>query len=218
MIELVSIHIPKTAGRSFLVILGSIYDNTNLSNFDRKNYPDKSIPPVEQFASQLNDSIKVVHGHFKFNEISNLNNFKNAKIITWVRDPVDRVISNYFFFKKRISLEIYNSDLQKRKNESVIEYASLDASRNRMHRFLDGLDINSIFFIGLTEYFDIDLNFLAKKLNWGPIEIPRINDNSEFKSGLPTVTQEERKIISDLNKIDIELYRKALEIRNKRIN
>jgi hypothetical protein len=217
MIELVSIHIPKTAGRSFKAILDSIYDNTKLANFDLKNYPDKSVPPVEQFLSQLDDTINVIHGHFQFNEINTLKNINNVKIVTWLRDPVERVISNYCFFKKRISLALNNPDLQKRKNESLLEYASLDGSRNRMHRFLDGLNLNNIFFIGITESFETDLNFLAKKLNWGPIEIPRINDNSEFKSGLPAVTQQEKKIIFDLNQIDIELYRKALEMRNKRI-
>jgi len=217
MTELISIHIPKTAGRSFLAILQSVYGSELVMHFDRKNYPEKSIPDVEQFKLQLNEKIKVIHGHFRYKEFRDLEGFKNAKLITWVRNPVDRVISNYSFFKKRITFALNDAELQRRKNESLLEYAFKDDTRNLMSQFTDGLKLNDFYFIGLMESFNSELLKLSEMLNWGSFEIPRINDNAEFKNQLPSVTEEEKTLIENLNAKDIELYSKVLELRKNRL-
>jgi len=216
MLELVSIHVPKTAGRSFLAVLNSVYDPGSVFHFNRQNYPDKSIPESEQFKTELTEEIKVIHGHFRYSEIADLINSRDTKVIAWLRDPVDRVISNYSFFKKRISLALHDPELQRRKNERLMEYAMLDDTRNLMSKFIEGIGVRNLFFAGITEYFDSELHQLGEMLNWKPFEIPRINDNAEFKSQLPAATDEEKKIIADLNRGDIELYSRAMEIRNKR--
>ncbi len=207
MIDLISLHIPKTAGRSFLTILNSVYDPAIIAHYENKNYTDKTISPITQFKSQLNNTVKVIHGHFKFKEIADLKIHPSTKIITWLRDPVERVISNYSFFKKRISLAPEDKELQLRKNESILDYAKMEESKNRMSKFMDGLDINEFFYIGITENFDIDIHELSRKLNWKQFTVPRINDNAEFKSALPSISSETRKILAELNSVDMELYR-----------
>lgn len=216
MVDLISIHIPKTAGRSFLAILNSVYGSSIIAHYERKNYADLPIAPVTRFKSQLNDSIKVIHGHFKFMDVSEIKDHHSSKVITWLRDPVERVISNYGFFMKRISLAPDDTELQARKNESLLDYARLEESKNRMSKFTEGLDINQFFFIGLTENFDSDIHELGRKLSWKFFNVPRLNDNGEFKSALPTVSTETRKIIEDLNGEDIELYRRVVELRHKK--
>lgn len=216
MIDLISIHIPKTAGRSFLAILKSVYGSDHVAHYESKNYIEKNIPPVIQFKLQLNDSVKVIHGHFKFTDIADVKSTSSSKVITWLRDPVERVISNFSFFRKRITLAPDNAELQARKNETILEYAQMEESINRMCKFTKGLDINDYFFIGITEKFDSDIHILGKLLNWKSFNAPRINDNSEFKSGLPNISLETRKIIEALNGEDMELYRRVCELRNKK--
>jgi hypothetical protein len=218
MIELVSIHIPKTAGRTFLSILNAVYETENVAHFDRKNFPDKSIPETEQFKSHITEKVKVIHGHFRYKEIKDWEMIRKAKFIAWFRHPVERVISNYSFFKKRITLALDDPELQRRKHETLMKYASLNETRNAMSNFIEGLDIKDFFFTGIMEYYNDDVNKLAGMLNWKAFDIPRINDNDAFKSMLPVVTNHEKKLIAELNKEDIILYSKALEIRNKRIN
>jgi hypothetical protein len=87
-----------------------------------------------------------------------------------------------------------------------------------MNQFIDGLLLNDFYFISVMEYFNTDLIKLAELLHWGPFEIPRINDNAEFKAQLPIVTDEEKTLIENLNSKDIELYSKVLELRNNRLN
>lgn len=218
MIEIVSIHIPKTAGRSFLSILNTVYDSNIIAHFDRKNYNYKGTPEIEQFKSQLKSTTKIIHGHFQYKELVDLKNINTAKVITWLRNPVERVISNYSFFKKRISESLNDAELQNRRDEKLVEYAALENSRNRMSKFMEGLDLDWYYFVGITEHFNSDVSILAGMLKWKPFEIPRINVNTEFKSQLPPVSEKEKKIIEDLNRIDMELYFRALEIRKKRID
>jgi len=216
MIELISIHIPKTAGRSFLAILNSVYGENHISHYETNFFPDKSTPEILQFKSQLKKDTRVIHGHFHYKEIQDIHKTSSSKVVTWLRDPVERVISNYSFFIKRASQPSAESEIQGRKNETLLHYARLDNSRNRMVKFMDGLNLGDFYFIGLMENFSGDIEVLAGMLNWKKTAVPRINDNSEFKLQLPEVTNEERKIIEDLNKEDIELYKRVLEIHKNR--
>lgn len=213
MIEIISIHIPKTAGRSFLSVLRNEYGDTFVSHFDRKSFPDKTIPEITQFKSELPNSIRAIHGHFNFCDISDLKEQHHAKVITWLRDPVERVISNYSFFKKRIAENPADPELQKRKAETLMEYARMENSRNRMYKFMKGLPVKDYFFIGITEHMAADMQSLAKMLNWKPVSIPRINDNTVFKKFLPAVNNSERREIAELNKFDLELYQEVLNSR-----
>jgi len=218
MIELISIHIPKTAGRSFLSILHSVYGSEHIAHFEKTFFPDKSVSEIQQFTSALSGGVLVIHGHFQYKEIKELHRRNNSKVIAWLRNPVERVISNYSFFMKRIRESPDDAELDRRKNETLLEYAALENSRNRMTKFMDGLELNRYFFIGITENFESDVRELASMLNWGSIDIPRINDNSGFKHQLPPVTDEQRKIIAELNREDLELYRTIVERKNNRIN
>jgi hypothetical protein len=215
MIELISIHIPKTAGRSFLSILNSVYGDKHVSHYETNFYPDKSTPEILQFKSQLKEEIKVIHGHFHYKEIQDIHKTNSSKVITWLRNPVERVISNYSFFIKRTHASA-DQEMQRRKNETLLEYARLENSKNRMVKFMDGLNVQDFYFIGLMENFDKDMEVLSEMLHWNKITIPRINDNSEFKTQLPQVTREEKKIIENLNKEDIQLYKRVLEIHKNR--
>jgi sulfotransferase famil protein len=215
---LASIHIPKTAGRSFFEIISSVYPEQSIAHYEQKNYRPDNYNEIDQFKLSLDNKIKVIHGHFKYSDICEMDTNGNMKTIAWLRDPVERVISNFSFFKKRISISPNDIELQKRKNESITEYAQMDNSRNRMSKFLDGRDYKDYFFIGITEHFNEDAKILGEMLNWKYFQIPRINDNKKFKSQLPIVTSNERKLIEDLNKTDMELYGKALSYRKNRIN
>ncbi len=206
MIDLISIHIPKTAGTTFLAILNSNYEKSTIAHYEQKNYIYKNISEIEQFKSGLSEEIRVIHGHFTYRQINDLNDTRSARFITWLRNPVERVISNYSFFQKRISLASEDDGLQKRKHETLLDYSYLENSRNRMSKFINGLEIDDFFFIGITENFNNDIQILGKMMNWKNLEIPLLNDNSVFKIKLPSITEAERNIIQDLNKEDMELY------------
>ena len=143
--DVISLHIPKTAGTSFRNILKSIYSEKDVVRFDinernevRLNenlYTGKSLP-----------SAKVIHGHFVCETL--YDNFQipdNVLLITWLRDPVARVISNYFYLEKRLKelLEEKKNNLNilSKMQRTLIEYARAEVNRNRQSKFLKGKNV-----------------------------------------------------------------------------
>ena len=99
--EIISVHIPKVAGTSFLHQLKEIFGEQHvlldynddpvylqsIVNIDPNCYefdPIKTISPY-----------KVVHGHFQPKKYENL---RNAFRLTFLRHPIDNIASIYFFW------------------------------------------------------------------------------------------------------------------------
>jgi hypothetical protein len=102
----VSVHVPKTAGKSFSVWLESVFGPSRIT----RDYDDRPIDPMSPMnvdpegflsqhgtARQLRDGIRVVHGHFWARKYAHV---ENAMRITFLRHPVDRTISHYHYWRR----------------------------------------------------------------------------------------------------------------------
>ena len=212
--ELISLHIPKTAGTSFRNILKSVYGDKLVVRFDinnkgvklnQKSYPSKDLP-----------SAKVIHGHFIFKELTE--HFElpdDIKKITWLRDPVQRVISNYCYLDSRLKTildeEKRGLNILKKMQRSLTEYARDERNQNRQSKFLEGTDLEAFDFVGITENFENDLENIARVLNWP--KIPKPIHNNRTPSKKKELPEEVLKEIAALNKNDMQLYNKALKLR-----
>ena len=215
-IELVSVHIPKTAGTSFRNILKTIYGEEAVVRID---IPSKSKVRVNQEdfkESQLDKHIKVAHGHFSPEKLQH--HFKvspEVPVITWLRDPVERVISNYYYLEKIlqgiIKEEERGVNILSKMQCSLVEYASREICRNRMSKFLAGIELEELRFVGIQEYFSEDLQLMGKALGWPDVKELYHNATGKTKR---EVSEAERAEISRLNEIDIEIYQRALALRN----
>ena len=88
-VEIISIHLPKTAGTSFLKSLKDNYGPRLLTTY---NLPDIGIAYSQGSYSKIPFSKTVLHGHFPgYTKLKYY--YPNAKIITWIRNPIDRVLS-----------------------------------------------------------------------------------------------------------------------------
>ena len=194
MLELISIHINKTAGTSFEQILRNNYEfvfriNTHDGNKIRRGRSCDGANLINEIPANAN----VIHGHFKAREISAFIGL--VPIITWVRNPVDRVISNYFY-------------TQKQTQQSILEYTHDKHNQNKMSTILNGLDIKDFFFIGVQEYFCADLNKICSMLGWKNNAIQKLNSINYDE-----VSADIKKQIGEINKYDIDLYNKIVELR-----
>jgi hypothetical protein len=212
MIELLSIHIPKTGGTSFYQVLQQVYGPTVTPSLKRRDYA-ALIARHGSLETAFDPEIRAVHGHLYYRELAALHRTSGAKVICWLRHPVVRVWSNYRFFIHRLQNPALNPDVaaqnQHRREESLLEYARLEENRNRMSKFLEGLALDDLFFVGLLEDFEADLQRLCRLMGWGaPPTLPHHNRGElPGKAALDAALYEQLVM---LNGEDMELYEKAI--------
>lgn len=215
MLDLLSIHIPKTAGTSFYHVLSQVYGTTLSVSYKRKHLKPLLLDGQLSLQSIAQD-IRVIHGHFYYQEVKQLHQATNAKVICWLRDPVDRLISNYDFFIAGLqnpSRNPVNYEHNKhRLNEDLLTYASKEENRNRMHDFLAGIDLESLFFIGRQEKFTEDIKRLGLLLGWPMIEVPQLNKKIRSDASMKQYDTSIRHELASLNQLDVMLYQKALAL------
>jgi hypothetical protein len=220
MLEIISIHIPKTAGQTFKEILRSVYGEGLL----HMNIVDGVFRVIEDefFLVRSNDivrfarSYRALHGHFYYSDIETLHKDTGAMLITWLRNPVERVISNYRYAMRKIMIEGVEVKGIKR-GMTLMEYASRPTSRNTMSRYLKGGALEDFHFVGIYEYLREDMKHLATLMGWQDVKLPKENSSAIMKEKLPPVTEEEKREIERLNEDDVLLYQEAVELRKRRV-
>lgn len=217
MIEIISIHIPKTAGTAFYHVLKKQYGDKLSPSYKRKHIKSLIEKPTYYPIESL-EKYTVLHGHLRYKEIRKLYENSNAKLITWVRDPVERLISNYHFFKHRLENPELNPEVfeknKHRINESLLDYAHLDENRNRISWFIDESKIEDFFFIGIMEHFNRDLSHLSKLLNWDQFVLPPLINISPKTHEI--ISNDVRLEIAALNQKDVALYQQILRTHHKK--
>lgn len=217
-IELISIHIPKTAGTSFRNILKEAYGDSSVARLDIEiNDSIVKVNQEELKSKKLSSKIKVIHGHFNYLDlVERFDIPKTTAVITWLRHPVDRVISNYNYLAKRLKEELREKEkglyILAKMQKSLEEYANLELNRNRMSKFLEGLPLESMKFVGIQEYFVEDLEYFGNLFGINKIAYLEHNITGEKKDTDEDVIRK----IEELNALDMALYRKGLELRADR--
>lgn len=236
MIELVFLHIPKTAGRTLVQHIASQYPRGTCVTVSR----DRLRLQQSELRDHLSDNTRVLMGHLHYRDVQEFIG-PETKLITFLRHPVDRVLSNYFH---DISVEVPKQRAKRpltlarrrfyniRRGRSLLQTALVLARRpiqllepppleqyveagheSVMSRFLRGIDLADLWFIGFQERFTADLRLLAFKLGWSILDEnlrvnARVRRTNETDPPDEIVTR-----IRERNRQDLELYRRAAELR-----
>lgn len=218
-IELISLHIPKTAGTSFRNILKRVYGEKAVVRVDIP-LPSERAPNETKVSGPgtVLEGTRVLHGHFRYGDLVARYGLDTAiPVITWVRDPVERVISNYFYLQKIlrgiVQEEKKNVNILNKMEKTLLEYARADIARNRIAKFLEGKPLGDFLFVGVQEYFSEDLADLAHLLGWKKLQEFRHNDSEDQKVFVDEAVRGE---IRQLNERDTVLYEEALSLRKAR--
>jgi hypothetical protein len=215
-IEIISVHVPKTAGATFgHVILPQIYGQ------ERIFYDYESLP-VEVLQTQIKSEYKVVHGHFP--AVKYISKYPNAKIIVWLRNPINFLISWYYFWLTFPTDAPTSSNFHKYvvNNKLCFEdFIEFPKPQNSISRYyLKGIKLEDLYFVGIQEFFREDLRELQNLLNWPEVKVTPSNRNRyhDYESRVRDILKDRRLIgkIASLNSADMELYQNALNLRAKR--
>lgn len=219
ILELISIHIPKTAGTSFRSTLKEMFGSDVVVRLDIDIYSGQIKIEDKGFKQKrLPKNIKVIHGHFSYKQlVKRFDVNPDVPVITWLRDPSKRVMSNYFYLAERLKEELDEEtkglNILSKMQKSLIEYAQLEQNRNRMAKFLDGISLDKMKFVGIQEYYNEDLAYFSQLFGFNNITPHEHNITKDRDTVNPEVIQK----IEELNSLDIKIYKRGLELRKKRI-
>jgi hypothetical protein len=201
---LISVHIPKCAGTSFRHILQALYGENLWTNYGQVFTRNQARP------GQIPARTDCIHGHFLADAFDDL--YPQRHLLTWVRHPVERVVSNYYHFLRSPDMR---DDCCRRLFEerlSLRQFAELDWMRNEATRYLAGKSPDEFAFIGVAESFTDSLAVFAQTFGWH-CHLPARRENSN-----PTRLGERYELrsgddahIRELNAADLTWYQETVE-------
>jgi len=219
MIRIISLHIAKTAGTTFYHILMDQYAGRLDNRTKRKEFfPDGFERRLTE--TDFSPETEVVHAHLRFWHVSDLYQQQKPFMIAWFRQPVDRVISNYYFMLRAVYENPQHPHYHKR-NYSLMEYVA-DSIPDKMSHYLEGIRPEKLDFIGFQESFADDCKALASALGWDRPFVQYVLNSHETDQGrfhYPTkpeeITKAMKKEIARINAADMELYSEVLSLRKR---
>lgn len=222
-------HVPKTAGSSFRKSI--IEANVPINKVYRYKKLKDFIPDI------LRSDYNVVVGHVPYG----LHYFttKPVKYIIFLREPIERAISHYYFLKSpnsvmygkphfydyanSVSLKEFYKDrrlhnLQTRYAAGLISdklYPSISFSRFKdttLNKAMDNLK-NHYFGIGIREYYDESVYLLQKKLGWEKTKSVHQKELrvTTSKPEVAEIDAETLQVLKQSNDLDLQLYEFALK-------
>jgi len=220
-------HIPKTSGVSFL-------KGVVEQNIDReKVYEYRRLP---QFISSASKGYDFVHGHVPYG--AHLFTQRPVKYITFLRDPVDRAISFYYFVQQGGDKpETRHPLCDYAESVSLKEFYQNPKFHNHQTRFVAGFIADKFYSyldypivrdrilqrakhnlkenyqcFGLLEYREESLAVFKSRMGWdNSVEIPHQKKTFARKQ-ISEVDADTLEAIKKGNDLDIQLYQYALDI------
>lgn len=172
---IISVHIPKTAGTSLLAEIkhGAVgkylldyHDRPATTGWRDRLRRGVNYLKARRDGSMLLRNYDIIHGHFHVGKYAFL--YPDADFITFMRDPVERVISCFYYFKYVASRNPAtvkrnpNITLVANNQLDLIEFARLDMMKDIYSRYIGGWPLEKFKFIGITEQFRESIMILNK--------------------------------------------------------
>lgn len=212
------IHIPKTGGTSLYYALEKRLGKSKVF-LDRSGGDYK----LAQLSKEERSQLDFVQGHFDFGVHRYFD--RSYRYITFLRDPIDRAISEYYFFKEQ-EPKLWIHDELVEKEYSLKEfmqsglYTNVD---NPQVRFLSGnqyapfgecttemlevakQNLKNFSLVGLTEYFDESMAMLFEEMGLSNIYFIQLNKTIKRPSR-ESMDAETLAVIEEMTAYDKELY------------
>lgn len=217
--QLVFVHIPKTAGLSLHSALEKIYGKEatfRVGNEDELQHLRKLPDQV------INKTF--LSGHFFYGDIKNRCH-ADAILISVLRDPVKRILSNYNYITTWEAHPLHKQTVQQSFSDHV--YANRNFLRGLCCRHLSGIPqadaaieaISSRYaLVGTTEHLSafsaalsqiIGENVAHERTNVSSGQGPHIDLSSELCSALLELTEEDRKLLTFVKALPDELFKRV---------
>jgi hypothetical protein len=218
----ISIHIPKTAGTTLGYLLDYGTERRILYVYSKtyENVSDEDIAYWSEHKKFVEHQFDVIHGHFFYKKFSSI--FPNAKYITCLRHPVERLISqwNHEVLEGKSEIALAAS-----KGMSIVDWVESDSNLKKVLALhLEGRELKDYDFIFSHEKFAESWSFFEKNFSFkrndeylSSGKLPRLNDGvlRGAKIELPKSQIDKLYVMC---KEDIDFYKQGIEVVNTQLN
>jgi hypothetical protein len=220
---LIFLHIHKTGGNTLRRIVERQYDKHLIWRVYKQHKPND----LQKLSQSERARIRLIVGHFKFGYHELLP--QPSTYITFLREPVERVISNYIWtlanenhaYHRRVVsqtsdlIEYIHSGIDPIVSNGMTKMLSGrgalygDNPRELVERAKTSVD-NHFAVVGLTEMFDESLLLLSHIFGWRNIFYVKRNVTKK-RIQSKDVSKTAKDTIRQYNRLDLELYQYVLE-------
>ncbi len=228
---LIFLHLPKTAGTTLRGIIDRQYRRYRIYRMYRPEERAARRRLISSLPPEKLREIGLLEGHMEFGWHTMLP--QKSVYVTMLREPVDRVISSYYYIRrdsshrlhgairggamgleeyleKRINIEANNGQTRWLSGSSPESQSGL--REDAFERAKENLE-NHFPVIGIQERFDESLILFRRMFAWGKMYYSSRNVTSS-RPKRQAMTDRVLGLIRDLNRMDIDLY----EYATKRFN
>jgi hypothetical protein len=197
--RVVSVHFPKAAGSSLHIQLGKL-----LGDKLALDYTHDPLTSMGKENAEFPSGKRIVHGHFRAQRYGST----DAYWMTFLRHPVDNLISIYFFWKTlpEPGHELHAQFLRER--PSVLDFATYPGITSLMaETYFGNFDMSRFDFIGFFENREADVPRLAKDLGLPLVAGVHENRTAETAERLELEADLSiRRRLTDLLAADVAFY------------
>lgn len=215
---IVSIHVPKTAGKSFRLRLEAAYaprllsdygDWIGLDNEEARRQQAASAAQARARRDEIARDYDLIYGQFVADKYLGL--FADAAFTAFLREPCQRAVSHYQFLLRHPELGQHPWIRQFLDTKPPLPEL-IRAVPSYQAMFLGSLAVEDLAVVGLTEQYERSVALFeavfGRKL---PAEAARGNVNPNRAEPTYPIDPEVRAAIDTYHAADVELYRCACE-------
>ncbi len=220
------VHIPKTAGTSFRKSMREIFGEAMILDYADKPWKIKWWKRNWQTWQQGRRSHELaiednncIFGHYMPLKYSQLIRTRECSLVTWLRDPIERMVSNYNFIFEHYRLRNFKPGQSHivDENWTLEQFMFSPSYRNYSSQFLWGFPLKRFDFVGLVEHYEEDLAYFGQRYFGRTLSVYREKQNVK-RSDCPFLDDPKlRRKAERYHARDMKLYREALSMRAKRI-
>ena len=211
------LHIPKAGGTTMTHVFMKNFRKDEIFIVEPKN----PIGNYQALDAEQKKNIKVIEGHFTFGLHEEIG--EKPRYITFLREPIDRIISYYYYVKKCRGHYIYDYGQKLSLKDFVSNGISIEMD-NDQTRYISGIRnipfgscnnemlekakknlVKHFEVTGITELFDEAL--VLSKILFGLKDIRyEIQNKTRQRPAIEQVDKETLEVIKAHNQLDLQLY------------
>lgn len=214
---ILSVHIPKTAGRSFQVYLQDVFgprlmndygDWVEIKTKEGVDHDERRRLDMLSRIVRIRTDFDAIHGHYLPSKYAN--DVADPRILAFVRDPYQHAISSYHHAVRHEAGTHAAQHLFNDKRMTLVDL--IEAFPNHQASYLSGLAVEDLAMVGITEAYErsVALFQVVFGIETRPgVEWQNVNPMQRGKAY--KVTDDVRRAVDRYRAEDVALYNRARE-------